>query len=1794
MAQITLTVNPIPADAEVKINGTIGKTSSVESGSDVSILVSKSGYSTLEIIDRYTESKTVDVELQTGDDLEPTVTIIPKPNATVSIDGSSGSSKTVTTGASVDIKISKYNYVTYEETLTLTHNLTKIVYLEEGRCWFVDNSDRTVSGSSQEINPPLEVKTNASKISFSIGNIEYLSQEDSMWVKGSVWASVSQTGTFSNGFFVKNNLSGVSRSALVHLSPDGNNPDPWDTVKIIQDPLPVCIVKDKIDVSCDRNVGKLSVCCASQSNSWTVSTDSNWIALSGTVGTGDSINGISYTIAENPGATTRRGEISIYTGSAKVYSVPVTQELDPSVTRPSVDKTEISIDTYEDTDITLHISDPLRLGWKLDGYTNSTIFRGVLNPNNWVGDPAWLEDGTDFAHPEFGKNPPEVSVDATGSRKELDGIGDSVVRVLFSRKAWYITNTLLLCDDEGVVQEINFIPTSEVKNQRDAEYGDPNPKPEPEGVTFPSYELVLDMGDPASKWIDSDIYPSRHAGKTTATHVIKDVSIAGWGSGGVVAKKAGVTYIWGRATRSDGTTTPESKSGKIQVVVWDKNNLTKEFQFESHSTIVLDYGNSTTIKLLKKSDSKLKASDICFYPPNSTYSVEATDSSDGSYINVKITAGAKQGRAWLMAIYGSIMDKVAINVPSIDTMVGPMSGYKVSTQGHYSVAKGTSSYWTPNFPVMYQFEYDPDAKVSPPGLTLMEGEVKSIRGTRGTHGSTVYNIDKYHLVIRGDEGCIRVGDLVQIDTGSSDRRYEFVVEGLRPGISYVDLVYNDDETVNAVYMIVVKSEDGSTLRSINLSTTDPTCIPGKSYNLGFSCIPHNYSIRDYNSATGLFTDRPGISLYTEKDDPYSVVESCSVVPNPDRSNSGNAYYNVSVKFKSGVSGRAGIRLGINDNGNRITSNTLILNVSPDSTLTSGTIEFSQESIEADISDGAIDLSQYLNFSGFSETDSRYYYLDGSDGDGIIRFSSDGKSIIPAGFGNTRVYLKYHYFGMEGSAPALKGSGSSILVNIRDRAEEEVQNFNIRFKVREVRIDRSARIYYRWASESPTGFETSDFSEQLYSKYNVWKVKDLITYDDPNGVFDRQRLVVRYENEAGQNLMNENIPGYDVAYQWAEGTVYLAAYYGTLRSTASVCRDRIPFVMETRDRSFIPIRHLEIACRIPDATLPKWSDFSQWYPFTKFFKVYPKDATISECLTLDSFYSEVVHVQKYNPGGITIDDAYRIRLAGLGGKMISRIWRRGGKDESGFDGGMILCWPDGTAQGNYRPNSVTLSVSKNTISRGEYTFVHATPDPDLNFAMKDEMEWKYTVDGKTQTRADVNKQGIFNIICETRRGVIIQGGLVSGTHTIKVWMNLDSPKRDPEVTITMLPSPYNSSLGVPKINIQRDSSGCVVDNQVATLVGGDVEGWACDNWGLSSITQDGLIRTFTAGTVTYYAVTTDGRLARETVQTKDTITGWEPIDPHSLLPVNPVDDTPREAAAGDDSGVQLGFEDKAPITFDSSADEPVRRKIRKGGTTFSLSSISCAVEKPGIVSATCVIYEDSLSVQVTPLKKGTTKVYVLYGGTADYVNVEVLEGEDHIPSISYKDSTGVSLNAFEYKEVEFRAISQGIYDEVLYNSDNSKILVDKGNYDPLTGTGTFLVTLKDKVSGKVTLQYNTEHLEFQVVNRYNLAFEDVSNFILGVGATRYIKIYPLDDLIQDSEVYVSSQNGNVTVGTISESRDSVGKRVFIVPVTYKSSGPDVLIASRKGDIDIYLEFDCEAASIPASSVSFNTDSINLTI
>ena len=343
----------------------------------------------------------------------------------------------------------------------------------------------------------------------------------------------------------------------------------------------------------------------------------------------------------------------------------------------------------------------------------------------------------------------------------------------------------------------------------------------------------------------------------------------------------------------------------------------------------------------------------------------------------------------------------------------------------------------------------------------------------------------------------------------------------------------------------------------------------------------------------------------------------------------------------------------------------------------------------------------------------------------------------------------------------------------------------------------------------------------------------------------------------------------------------------------------------------------------------------------------------------------------------------------------------------------------------------------------------------------------------------------------------------------------------------------------------------------------------------------------------YAVTTDGRLAQSIyrVGLSESVT---PVEPE---PETPIDTTPREAQDITDD-VVLEFSDKSDITFDSPASSPAIREITRLTHNFNLRDVVCTSENPCVATilGTYNINTGTMSATITPVGKGDTVVRVVCGAESDILNVSVLDGTDAtIPHIAYKNMTGASLNIYEYTRINFTCDSSEIFQELSITGNNEGIEVSDFTYDDSTHTGSFKVTLTGHVSGYVYVDYGQERLKFSIANRFNLKFENIQDFRLGIGATRKVMVYPLDDTIKASSVWVHAQNSNnpaVYIDDIVEGTDNNGKRAFFVSVTYRREGQEVLIASRKGDDDIYLGLECEATSIPAQSISFNQNSITI--
>lgn len=127
----TITINPTPSDAEVKLNGTVQSSVSVASGSSVSYEVSKTGYTPKSGSVVADSTKMVDVTLEAIPVEKVTITINPTPaDATVKLNGVEQKSIEVDKGAEVSYEVSKADYVTKSDTVTASSTQTIDVTLD--------------------------------------------------------------------------------------------------------------------------------------------------------------------------------------------------------------------------------------------------------------------------------------------------------------------------------------------------------------------------------------------------------------------------------------------------------------------------------------------------------------------------------------------------------------------------------------------------------------------------------------------------------------------------------------------------------------------------------------------------------------------------------------------------------------------------------------------------------------------------------------------------------------------------------------------------------------------------------------------------------------------------------------------------------------------------------------------------------------------------------------------------------------------------------------------------------------------------------------------------------------------------------------------------------------------------------------------------------------------------------------------------------------------------------------------------------------------------------------------------------------------------------------------------------------------------------------------------------------------------------------------------------------------------------------------------------------------------------
>lgn len=127
----TITINPTPSDAEVKLNGVVQSSISVESGSSVSYEVSKDGYTPKSGSVVADSTKTVDVVQEVVPVAKVTITINPTPaDATVKLNNVEQKSIEVDKGSQVTYEVSKTDYVTKSATVTASATQTIDVVLD--------------------------------------------------------------------------------------------------------------------------------------------------------------------------------------------------------------------------------------------------------------------------------------------------------------------------------------------------------------------------------------------------------------------------------------------------------------------------------------------------------------------------------------------------------------------------------------------------------------------------------------------------------------------------------------------------------------------------------------------------------------------------------------------------------------------------------------------------------------------------------------------------------------------------------------------------------------------------------------------------------------------------------------------------------------------------------------------------------------------------------------------------------------------------------------------------------------------------------------------------------------------------------------------------------------------------------------------------------------------------------------------------------------------------------------------------------------------------------------------------------------------------------------------------------------------------------------------------------------------------------------------------------------------------------------------------------------------------------
>ena len=379
-------------------------------------------------------------------------------------------------------------------------------------------------------------------------------------------------------------------------------------------------------------------------------------------------------------------------------------------------------------------------------------------------------------------------------------------------------------------------------------------------------------------------------------------------------------------------------------------------------------------------------------------------------------------------------------------------------------------------------------------------------------------------------------------------------------------------------------------------------------------------------------------------------------------------------------------------------------------------------------------------------------------------------------------------------------------------------------------------------------------------------------------------------------------------------------------------------------------------------------------------------------------------------------------------------------------------------------------------------------------------------------------------------------------------------------------------------------------------------------------------TYTAGTVDIYVVTTDGRLVKGTYTTPDSVQEYvDDINSQietsgSSVVTNPIntlenpgvdEDTEESVLATDTGDIEVfSFEYPGDIVFESVNSNPVEMKIIKNSPNYRFNAISVVSSNPLVASAVISIDASSnYKIKITPKGKGSAVLRMIHGGSSPVsLNVTVEEGTvpgTYSPNLDYDGTYGVSLKTFEYTTIKIKVASQGVYDAMTFSAPD-KIRVTKEGYNSSTKLATLKIEQRGRRSGHVYVNYDTESLSISVACRFWLEFEDLDEFKLGRGASRSILMYPIDDTVKMSEVWIRASKGYVEIGQITATRDDNGRRAFKVPITCIEVGPadnpkiETLEAGLNSEGDVQINLSCVGEDIPPTGISFNKSSTKVTL